>query len=69
VRRSVAYSRRSHSKALGSAAFILIGGKIAGLIGRKRAYILGLCGYGIGAALLLPGTQALIQGNLTGAAQ
>jgi len=36
-------------EALVSAAFILIGGKIGDLIGRKRAYILGLCGYGIGA--------------------
>ena len=30
-------------EALVSAAFILIGGKIGDLIGRKRAYILGLC--------------------------
>ena len=36
-------------EALVSASFILIGGKVADLIGRKRAYILGLCGYGIGA--------------------
>ncbi|GAA4744598.1 MFS transporter [Nocardioides endophyticus] len=80
-------------EALVSAAFILIGGKVADLIGRKRAYTLGLCGYGvgaiamtlaqsivpiivfwavvggIGAALLLPGMQALIHGNFAGAAQ
>lgn len=80
-------------EALVSAAFILIGGKVADLIGRKRAYVLGLCGYGvgaiamtlaqslvpiiifwaviggIGAALLLPGMQALIHGNFEGAAQ
>jgi EmrB/QacA subfamily drug resistance transporter len=80
-------------EALVSAAFILIGGKVADLIGRKRAYTLGLCGYGIGAiamtlaqsivpiiifwaviggigaALLLPGMQALIHGNFEGAAQ
>ncbi|MFC7494005.1 MULTISPECIES: MFS transporter [unclassified Nocardioides] len=80
-------------EALVSAAFILIGGKVADLIGRKRAYALGLCGYGIGAismtlaqsilpiivfwaviggigaALLLPGMQALIHGNFEGAAQ
>jgi MFS family permease len=36
-------------EALVSAAFILIGGKIGDLIGRKRAYILGLLGYAIGA--------------------
>jgi MFS family permease len=32
-----------------SAAFILIGSKIADLIGRKRAYIIGLLGYAAGA--------------------
>jgi EmrB/QacA subfamily drug resistance transporter len=36
-------------EALVSAAFILIGSKIADLIGRKRAYILGLLGYAVGA--------------------
>src|SRR3954465_14111762 len=36
-------------EALVSAAFILIGGKTGDLIGRKRAYILGLLGYAIGA--------------------
>ncbi len=36
-------------EALVSASFILIGGKVGDLIGRKRAYVLGLCGYGIGA--------------------
>lgn len=80
-------------EALVSAAFILIGGKVADLIGRKRAYLLGLCAYGvgavamtlaqsivpiivfwaviggIGAALLLPGMQALIHDNFEGAAQ
>ena len=80
-------------EALVSAAFILIGGKVADLIGRKRAYLLGLCAYGvgaiamtlaqslvpvivfwavvggIGAALLLPGMQALIHGNFEGPAQ
>jgi MFS family permease len=55
-------------EALVSAAYILIGGKVADLIGRKRAYVLGLCGYGIGASLLLPGMQALIHGNFEGAA-
>src|ERR1700754_625203 len=37
-------------EALVSAAFILIGSRIADLYGRKRAYVLGLLGYGIGAA-------------------
>ena len=36
-------------EALVSAAFILTGSKVADLIGRKRAYVLGLLGYGIGA--------------------
>src|SRR6202000_210988 len=36
-------------EALVSAAFILIGSKVGDLIGRKRAYALGLVGYGIGA--------------------
>ena len=36
-------------EALVSAAFILIGSKLGDLYGRKRAYILGLIGYGIGA--------------------
>jgi EmrB/QacA subfamily drug resistance transporter len=36
-------------EALVSAAFILIGSKIGDLIGRKRAYILGLLAYAVGA--------------------
>ena len=36
-------------EALVSAAFILIGGKIADLIGRKRAYVIGLLAYAAGA--------------------
>jgi EmrB/QacA subfamily drug resistance transporter len=36
-------------EALVSAAFILIGSKVADLIGRKRAYTLGLLGYAVGA--------------------
>jgi EmrB/QacA subfamily drug resistance transporter len=36
-------------EALVSAAFILIGSKVGDLIGRKRAYLLGLCAYAIGA--------------------
>src|ERR1700749_4230575 len=36
-------------EALVSAAFILIGSKIGDFIGRKRAYVLGLLGYAIGA--------------------
>ncbi|GAA3666502.1 MFS transporter [Arthrobacter ginkgonis] len=36
-------------EALVSAAFILIGGKVGDLIGRKRAYVIGLCCYALGA--------------------
>src|SRR5881394_1317912 len=36
-------------EALVSAAFILIGSKVADLIGRKKAYVIGLLGYAIGA--------------------
>src|SRR5215475_5933126 len=36
-------------EALVSAAFILIGGKVGDLIGRKRAFVMGLLGYAIGA--------------------
>src|SRR3954454_2521050 len=36
-------------EALVSAAFILIGSKIGDLIGRKRAYVIGLVAYAIGA--------------------
>jgi EmrB/QacA subfamily drug resistance transporter len=39
-------------EALVSAAFILIGSKVADLIGRKRAYVLGLLGYAIGATAM-----------------
>jgi EmrB/QacA subfamily drug resistance transporter len=46
-------------EALVSAAFILIGSKVADLIGRKRAYVIGLLGYGIGA-LAMVFTQSLI---------
>jgi EmrB/QacA subfamily drug resistance transporter len=36
-------------EALVSAAFILIGGKVGDLVGRKRAYVVGLLGYATGA--------------------
>src|SRR5687767_12311682 len=36
-------------EALVSAAFILIGSKVGDLIGRKRAYVIGLLGYALGA--------------------
>ena len=39
-------------EALVSAAFILINSKIGDLIGRKRAYVLGLTGYAIGAVAM-----------------
>jgi EmrB/QacA subfamily drug resistance transporter len=40
-------------EALVSAACILIGGKVGDLIGRKRAYVIGLLGYAIGAASMV----------------
>jgi len=40
-------------EALVSAAFILIGGKVCDLIGRKRGYVLGLLGYAIGAIAMV----------------
>lgn len=39
-------------EALVSAAFILIGSKVGDLFGRKRAYVLGLLGYGVGAVAM-----------------
>lgn len=39
-------------EALVSAAFILISSKIGDLFGRKRAYVLGLVGYAIGAVAM-----------------
>jgi EmrB/QacA subfamily drug resistance transporter len=48
-------------EALVSAAFILIGSKVGDLIGRKRAYVLGLLGYAIGAiAMTLAQSVAVI---------
>ena len=46
-------------EALVSAAFILIGSKVGDLIGRKRAYILGLLGYATGA-IAMTLTQSLL---------
>lgn len=40
-------------EALVSAAFILIGSKVGDLIGRKKAYVLGLLGYAIGALAMV----------------
>ncbi|MFI5291227.1 MAG: MFS transporter, partial [Candidatus Limnocylindrales bacterium] len=40
-------------EALVSAAFILISSKVGDLIGRKRAYVLGLLGYAIGATAMV----------------
>jgi len=45
-------------EALVSAAFILIGSKVGDLYGRKRAYILGLMGYALGA-IAMTLTQSL----------
>jgi MFS family permease len=49
-------------EALVSAAFILIGGKVGDLFGRKRAYVLGLLGYAVGAIAmtLAQGLTAII---------
>ena len=48
-------------EALVSAAFILIGSKVGDLIGRKRAYVLGLLGYAIGAiAMTLAQSVAVV---------
>src|SRR5262245_25874702 len=46
-------------EALVSAAFILINSKVGDLIGRKRAYVLGLLGYALGA-LTMTFTQSLL---------
>jgi MFS family permease len=40
-------------EALVSAAFILIGSKVGDLIGRKRAFVLGLLGYAMGAVAMV----------------
>ena len=40
-------------EALVSAAFILISSKVGDLIGRKRAYVLGLLGYAVGALAMV----------------
>ena len=49
-------------EALVSAAFILIGSKVGDLIGRRRAYVLGLLGYAVGALAmtLAQGLAAII---------
>ncbi len=49
-------------EALVSAAFILIGSKVGDLFGRKRAYVLGLLGYAVGAIAmtLAQGLTAII---------
>src|SRR5947207_9371412 len=46
-------------EALVSAAFILIGSKIGDLFGRKRAFVLGLLGYAVGA-LSMTLSQSLV---------
>ena len=56
-------------EALVSAAFILIGSKIADLIGRKRAYILGLLGYAVGALSRLAAQQLHALADRGGARQ
>jgi EmrB/QacA subfamily drug resistance transporter len=46
-------------EALVSAAFILIGSKVGDLIGRRRAYVLGLMAYGLGAVAMTL-TQSIV---------
>src|SRR5271163_2374314 len=46
-------------EALVSAAFILINSKVGDLIGRKRAYVIGLLAYAVGA-LAMTLTQSLL---------
>src|SRR4051795_207038 len=46
-------------EALVSAAFILIGSKVGDLIGRKRAFVIGLLGYATGA-LAMAVAQGLV---------
>jgi MFS family permease len=46
-------------EALVSAAFILISSKVGDLIGRKRAYVLGLLGYAIGATAMVLSQELL----------
>ena len=46
-------------EALVSAAFILIGSKVGDLIGRKKAYVLGLLGYAVGALSMTLGRSLL----------
>src|SRR4051812_1418204 len=50
-------------EALVSAAFILIGSKVGDLIGRKRAYVLGLLAYAVGA-LAMALAQNLVTINI-----
>jgi EmrB/QacA subfamily drug resistance transporter len=47
-------------EALVSAAFILIGSKVGDLIGRKRAYVIGLLGYATGAAAMTVAQSVLV---------
>ena len=53
-------------EALVSAAFILIGSNVGDLMGRKRAYVLGLLGYAVGALAmtLAQGLTAIISVKL-----
>ncbi|MDL9937543.1 MFS transporter [Gordonia sp. ABSL1-1] len=47
-------------EALVSAAFILIGSKVGDLIGRKRAYVIGLLGYAVGASAMAVAQSLLV---------
>lgn len=56
---------RDVRSALVSAAFILIGGKIGDLIGRKRAYVLWLVCYAVGAVAMIL-AQSLLRSSSSG---
>ena len=53
-------------EALVSAAFILISSKVGDLIGRKRAYVLGLLGYAVGALAMILAQNLLRDHHLLG---
>ena len=53
-------------EALVSAAFILISSKVGDLIGRKRAFTLGLLGYAIGALAMVARADAACRSSSSG---
>ena len=53
-------------EALVSAAFILISSKVGDLIGRRRAYVLGLLGYAVGALAMIARPEPAARHHLLG---